>query len=397
MSTRKRILLIVGALTLVALLVFAFRPQPEAVETVAVARGPLVATIDAEGVTRVEEHYAVTAPVTGFARRIAYEVGDDVEPGAVLAVIEPAPAQPLDARTRSELAARVQAAAAAVRRAEAQATAARARADLAAATLGRMRPLAEDSVLAPAEFDRYVAEARQTAEARTAAESAVEAARQELAATRALLQSGAGARGGSTVAVRAPAGGTVLAVHHESEGVVAAGQPLVEVGDPATLEVAADVLSDEATRLAPGMRAVVESGTRTADGHVRHVEPVAFTEVSALGVEEQRVNVIVDLPERDATTEAAPLRLGHGYRVRVRFVEWDAPDALRLPTSALFEHDSGWAVFVVEGNRTALRPVEIGHRAGLWVEALAGVEEGEVVVTHPNDDLADGTRVAARS
>src|SRR5690606_24554766 len=279
--------------------------------------------------------------------------------GAVLAVLEPTPTQPLDVRTRAELAARVQAAEAAVRRTEAQADAARVQADLAASTVERMRPLAADSVLAPAEFDRYVAEARQAAEARASAEAAVEAARQELRAAQALLTAGGGVRGGAAVSVRAPTSGAVLAVHHESEGVVNAGQPLVEIGDPAGLEIVADVLSEEAARLRPGMPALVEVGSRTLGAHVSRVEPVAFTDVSALGVEEQRVWVHVALA--DSAVQETSVNLGHGYRVRVRFVEWEDASALRVPTSALFEQDGGWAAFVVEGGVVEVRPVEVGQ------------------------------------
>ncbi|MEL6445432.1 MAG: efflux RND transporter periplasmic adaptor subunit [Bacteroidota bacterium] len=391
MSIRKRLLLITAAAVLVLVLLWAFRPQPERVETATVAPGPLLVTIDAEGIAQVEERYVVAAPVSGFAQRVTHEVGDAVQAGEVLAVLEPVPTTPLDARTQAELRARVQAAEAAMRSAEAQAAAARSQATLAAATRDRMRPLAADSILAAVELDRYEAEARQAADAQAAAEAAVEATRQELRAVRALLQSSAGARGGGAVAVRAPAGGAVLAVHHESEGVVAAGQPLVEVGDPSALEVVADVLSEEATRLAPAMRALVEAGGQTAEGRVREVEPVAFTDVSALGVEEQRVFVHVDLTE--AAQAETPLRLGHGYRVRVRFVEWEDDDALRVPMSALFEQDGGWAVFAVEEGRARVTPVEVGYRAGLWAEVAAGLDAGALVVTHPSDDLADGLRV----
>jgi HlyD family secretion protein len=392
MSTRKRLLLIAGAVALVAALVLAFRPRPERVETATVSVAPLLSTIDAEGVARVDEYYAVAAPVTGLVRRIPYEVGEPVRAGDAVAEIEPTPTQPLDARTRAEVAARVQAAAAAVRRTQSEAAAARTRAELTASTVTRMRPLAADSVLAPAEFDRYLAEARQAADVHASAEAAVDAARRQLQATQALLEAAGGTRGGEITTVTAPAPGVVLAVYHESEGVVTAGQPLVDIGDPGDLEVAADVLSEEASRLAPGMRALVETGGPTVEGHVRHIEPVAFTEVSALGVEEQRVNVIVDLP--DASTDEAPLRLGHGYRVRVQFVAWEDANTLRVPTSALFETGDGWATFVVEDEEVHLRPVEIGHRAGLWAEVLGGLEAGDVVVTHPGDDLEDGARVS---
>jgi HlyD family secretion protein len=254
-----------------------------------------------------------------------------------------------------------------------------------------MRPLASDSILAPAELDRYVAETRQAADAQASAEAAVESARQTLRATRALLSAGS-SRIGPSVPVRAPSPGSVLAVHHKSEGVVAAGQPLVEVGDASALEVAADVLSDDATRIEVGMRALVEVGGRTVEGHVTRVEPVATTEISALGVEEQRVLVIVELG--DATADETTPRLGHGYRVLVRFVERENPDALRIPTSALFEQSDSTATFVVVDDRAEIRTVEVGHRAGLWAEVLGGLRSGDVVITHPSDDLNDGDRVA---
>ena len=305
--TTKRIAMVVGGLALHALVVWGLffqdtrrtlNVERDKITVATIDRGTFQEYVSVTGAAQpiktvyldavvggqVEERYVVAAPVSGFAQRVTHEVGDAVQAGEVLAVLEPVPTTPLDARTQAELRARVQAAEAAMRSAAAQAAAARSQATLAAATRDRMRPLAADSILAAVELDRYEAEARQAADAQAAAEAAVEATRQELRAVRALLQSSAGARGGGAVAVRAPAGGAVLAVHHESEGVVAAGQPLVEVGDPSALEVVADVLSEEATRLAPAMRALVESFGQTAEGRVREVEPVSFTDVSALGV-----------------------------------------------------------------------------------------------------------------
>ena len=173
-----------------------------------------------------------------------------------------------------------------------------------------------------------------------------------------------------------------------------AGQPLLELGDPAALEIAADVLSEEAAQIREGLPAYIEAGGQSLSTEVQRVEPVAFTEVSALGVEEQRVWVVLGLPE--ASPEAAPVRLGHGYRVRVQFVLWEEPDALRVPTSALFEHEAGWAAFVVEERRARVRPVVLGQRTGLWAEVRGGLADGDQVVTHPGDDLTDGARVSAR-
>jgi HlyD family secretion protein len=288
---------------------------------------------------------------------------------------------------------------AAVRQAEQRAVQARSAATLAAREYERVAPLGRDSILSPAEVERYADAARQAeaaraeaAAARAATAAAAAAARHERAAARAVL-SGAGARGGAAVAVRAPAGGAILAVHHESEGTVAAGQPLVEVGDPAMLEVAAEVLSEDAVRLRPGMRVIVDGwgGPEPLEGVLRRVEPVAFTEVSALGVDEQRVTTIVDLPAGGAGEGA--FALGHGYRVVARFVLSEGDRVLLAPTSALFRAGGGWAVYTVVDGRAALRRVEPGRVAGLQTEIRAGLEEGDLVVRHPDDDLDDGTRV----
>jgi HlyD family secretion protein len=194
--------------------------------------------------------------------------------------------------------------------------------------------------------------------------------------------------------VRAPVAGRVLKLLHESEGAVAAGQPLLEIGNPETLEVEVEVLSTHAVKIAPGSKVMLDrwGGEGSLQGVVRVVEPSGFTKISALGVEEQRVRVIVDFSSpRDVWQ-----RLGDGYRVEARFVLWEGADVLQLPTSALFRHGEGWAVFALDGRRARLTPVEIGRRAGLATQLLSGLAAGAQVVSHPDDTIRDGARVKPR-
>jgi HlyD family secretion protein len=205
------------------------------------------------------------------------------------------------------------------------------------------------------------------------------------------LQSGAAV---DQMQVRAPVASRVLRLIHESEGPVAAGQPLLEVGNPESLEVEAEVLSTHAVKIAPGTQVILErwGGEGTLQGSVRVVEPSGFTKISALGVEEQRVRVIIDLTSPRETWQ----RLGDGFRVEARFVLWQGKDVLQLPTSALFRQDSGWAVFMLKGGRATLTPVKVGQRAGLRTQVLSGLDAGAQVITHPDDRLSDGVRVKPR-
>jgi HlyD family secretion protein len=393
MSRKKILLLVLGAAALVAVLAWGFWPQPVAVEVVRVARGRLMETIEEEAVARVRERYTVSAPVPGLVRRVAFEVGEPVRAGAVVAVIEPVPSPPLDARTAAEAAERARVAEAALRQARDQAAAAETQADLARRELARVRPLAEDSILAASELDRYAAAARQAEAAAAAARDAVAAARHQRDAAVATLAAG-GRAPARAVAVTAPAGGVVLAVYQESEGVVGAGQPLLDVGEAEDLEVVAEVLTEDAVRIAHGTRVLVEDwgGDIPLEGVVERVEPVAQTTVSALGVEEQRARIHITLPALAALE--APVRLGDGYRVTARFVLWEGDDVLLVPASALFRDDEGWAVFGVEDGRARRRPVEVGHRDGLQAEVLAGLAPGDLVITHPSDAVGEGVRVA---
>jgi HlyD family secretion protein len=393
MSRKKILLLVLGAAALVVVLVWGFRSQPVAVEAVPVTRGRLMETVEEEAVVRVRERYTVSASVPGLLRRVEFEVGAPVRAGAVVAVIEPVPSPPLDARTAAEAAERARVAEATLRQARDQAAAAETQVDLARRELARVRPLAEDSILAASEFDRYAAAARQAEAAAAAARDAVAAARHQRDAAVATLAAG-GRAPARAVAVTAPVDGVVLAVYQESEGVVAAGQPLLDVGDAEDLEVVAEVLTVDAVQITPGTRVLVEDwgGAVPLEGVVERVEPVAQTTVSALGVEEQRARVHVALP--DLALLETPVRLGDGYRVTARFVLWEGDSVLLVPTSALFHDGDGWAVFVVEAEVVRQRPVEVGHRDGLQAEVLRGLAPGDLVLTHPSDAVTEGVRVA---
>ncbi|MGE0081352.1 MAG: efflux RND transporter periplasmic adaptor subunit [Thiohalomonadaceae bacterium] len=392
--TRRRIIWTGVLAIIVAGLVWGYWPRARPVEAAQVRRAPLQVTVDEEGRTRVIDRFVISAPVAGYARRIELKVGDAVARAAPLVWIEPPRADVLDPRTRAAAEARVAAAEAALRRSRQQARAAASEADFARRELQRIRQLAETNLVSR-EAEDQARVRQQTAEAaERSAEFAVEVARHDLEAARTALRYAdpSTAPAGEPIAVSSPVDGSVLRVLRESEGLVGAGQALIEVGDPAALEVVVDVLSSDAVRIAPGMRVLFERwGSGAAvEGRVRRVEPVGFTKISALGVEEQRVNVIADFTSPRAQWE----RLGDGYRVEARFIVWEADDVLQIPTSTLFRADGAWAVFVIEDGRAQRRNVTIGQRGGVQVQVLSGLEQGEVVITHPDNTLADGVAVA---
>lgn len=384
------------ALVIAGALAWGFWPRPLVVDAAPADRGPLTVTVEEEGKTRVTDRFQVSAPVAGYARRITLEVGDGVEQGQVLVHLEPVRSEVLDPRSRAEAQARVASARAALQAAGERAEAAAAQADYAAAELKRIQGLFASRHASEDAVERARAEARAAAAEQRSAQFNVKVARFELEAARTALEyAGAGpGSGAETVAIRAPVAGRVLKIQHKSEGAVQAGTPLLEIGDPRSLEVEVDVLSQDAVRIRPGTPVRFErwGGGNSLEGVVRTVEPVGFTKISALGVEEQRVWVIADFTSPRSRWE----RLGDGYRVEASFVLWEGDDVLRIPASALFRHDQGWAVFVIEGGRARRRGIEIGHRTGIHAEVSAGLEAGEVVITHPDDAIEDGVRVRVR-
>ncbi|GAO04236.1 efflux RND transporter periplasmic adaptor subunit [Anaeromyxobacter sp. PSR-1] len=363
------------------------------VEVRRAARGPIAEWVEGTGKARVRERHAVSAPVTGALERVEVHAGDAVRAGAVVARVLPLTPTPLDPRSRSEARARV----AAARAAEAQAEAALRRARVveadAARTLERARALLAASAMAPSDHDAAEATARAAREEVDAARATVGRVRAERVAAEAVLAAPRGAAGGA-VPVASPVAGVVLRVVQESPGPVLAGTPVLEVGDPRELEVALELLTEQASRVRPGAEVELTAwgGDAPLAGRVRRVEPSAFTKVSALGVEEQRVNVLVD----PAGAAGAWSALGDGWRVEGRVAVARRADALRVPASSVFRGDGGWAVYAVEGGRARLRPVQLGALAATEVEIAGGLADGTPVVLRPTGALHDGARVRAR-
>lgn len=379
------------ALLIVAAIVYAYMPRPVEVSVTVVSRGAMDVSVEEEGRTRVRERYIVTAPLSAYAPRLELHVGDGVRTGQVLTELQPLPPGALDVRSRAQAEARVAQARAALRAAETNADASRAAADYASRELTRLKSLRASGAVSQAALDQADAEARRSAAMLASAQSSIEMAKYDLTSAQAVLRYAAGTGGGSErVAVRSPVSGVVLAVLHEDEGAVSAAQPLLAVGDPHSLEVTVDVLSSDAVRIHPGTRVVFTrwGGDQPLEGRVRNVEPVAFTKISSLGVEEQRVLVIIDLTSPDRQWIA----LGDGYRLEARFEIWESTDALRVPTSALFRSGAGWAVLAVREGRLVQQPVGIGERGDLYAQVLGGIDEGERVVTYPDDSLLPGGR-----
>lgn len=368
-----------------ALLYYALRPEPVAVQLGAVRRGPLRVTIEEDGETRVRERYVLTAPVAGRLVRLQCEEGDPVEAGAVVARLYPLP---LDPRSQEEAAAHLRAVEAARRAAEARLGQARTALDKARRDLARDEQLAAEGLISHQDLERSRVTERTAALERDAARHGLQAAEYEVRTARAALL-GAEAVGdgaGRSVAIRAPVAGKVLRVYQECERSVAVGAPILEVGDPSELEIVLDVLTEDAARIPAGAPMLVAAGADTFAARVRLVEPSAFTKVSALGVDEQRVNVIGDFLEPAGS-------LGDRYRVEGRIAVWEAEDVLKVPTSALFRQGEGWAVFTLANGRARARAVSIGHRGAFEAEVLGGLEEGDAVVLYPSDRLNDGSRV----
>jgi HlyD family secretion protein len=385
--TRRVVLAVagVGAASIVAF--FAFRPAAVPVEAASVDSGPVRVTVDWTGKTRVRNRYQVRAPVSGELERIALRPGDPVRTGEVLARIAGAAPPPLDTRSRAELVARIAAARAAVVADVAAFERAKAAAIQARSDAERAELVSRGGGLTPQALDSTRAEARVREEEQRMAEATVVRARAEVAEASAALDTGA--KRGSPVEVEAPVDGAVLRVLRESAGPVALGEPLLELGDPSDLEVVLDLPTADAVRVHLGDRAVVTGwgGGAPLSARVHRVEPSAYTKVSPLGVEEQRVDVLLD-PVGEGWSE-----LGDGYSVDVKVVAEELPHATRVPRSALFRTGSGWSLYVVRDGRARRRSVEVSAFGGATAAIRAGVTIGERVLIRPGDEVSDGTRV----
>jgi HlyD family secretion protein len=385
-----RFLAVAGIVAVI--LAVALWPSATDVDVAPVERGPMQVTIDEEGETRVRERFVVSAPVMGRIERIELEPGDPVVRGkTVVARLTPAAAPLIDPRSQAELTAAVEAARAAVGQAQAErdrATAARQRAQ---STARRLETLLKSGAISGDELEAAQTTLKTADEAVRAADFSVARAEHELQLARARLRPSTA--GGGTVTLIAPVNGVVLKRLRESASVVPVGEPLLEIGDPASLEIVSDLLSTDAVRVSPGDAVLIEQwgGSRPLHGRVRRIEPSGFMKVSALGVEEQRVNVIVDFAD-----DRESANLGDGYRVEVRVVVWRDESVLKAPVGSLFRRGEGWAAFVVENDRVRQQAIQLGQRNDREAQVLQGLSEGQRLVVHPPDTLTDGARVRLR-
>lgn len=381
---------------LIALIVIGLWPRPVPVESGIVRRGPLVVTVDEEGMTRVKNRYVISAPIAGQLQRIDWKAGAPVVAGkTVLAVLESTGADFLDARSLAQAEARVRATEAAREGAVAQRDRAVAAAKLADAEFERVQRLRQQNVASAQEFDTAQMRHDTAAQDARAADFSLKVAEYELEQARALLTRGTPSGSNNVLpplVVTSPVDGKILRVFQESARVVTAGFPLMEVGDPTDLEVRIEVLSRDGVAIKPGARVILErwGGDEPLNARVRLVEPSAFTKISALGVEEQRVYVVADFTD---PVEKRPT-LGDSYRVEARVVTWENAQALHAPAGALFQRNGSWQTFVIDGRRARLRTIKVGRSNGVDTEILDGLREGDRLVVYPGDKVFDGTRVA---
>lgn len=386
----KRVLLFLVGASAMVLIALAFRPKPVEVEAARAIRGPFQVTIDEDGETRAHDRFTLAAPIAGRLSRIQYHEGDEISPDAVLATISPLP---LDAREIAEIRARIQSAEARKREAEEQL--ARWKNDHAQTLreLNRTLLLAKDRLIAQQELEKAESKEASAAKELEAAQYRVQSAVADIEREKAGLISVEAQQSNAAklVSIRTPARCRILRVLEKSERVVAAGTPLVVLSNPNKIEIVVDLLSNDTVKVKPGAPVIIENwgGTTPLRARVRAIEPYGFTKVSALGIEEQRVNVIADFVD-------APDGLADGYRVDARIVIWEGPGVLKIPASALFRVGREWNVFSIERGKTRPVSVEVGHRNSTEAEILQGLDENAQVILHPANDLKEGARVVVR-
>lgn len=385
---------IAGALVLV--LVYALQPRPVEIEVGVVQKGPLTVYVSEEGKTRIRNRHVVAAPVAGSMQRVTLKPGDAVKAGeTVLTRIEPSLSPLLDARSRTQAQARVDAAAAARSRANENIEMARTGLKYAQANWDRVKNNTDKGTISDTDRDTFEREAEMKIREVRSAEFALQVADFELAQARAALQQiDKPGSGGASIDVRAPVSGVVLRVQQESATIVAPGAPILEIGDPTDLEIEAEILSRDAVTIQPGALVTVEQwgGDEPAKARVRRVEPAAFTKVSALGVEEQRVLVLSDFVEQTPALKA----LGDRYRVEVRVAVWHSDDTLLVPAGALFREGSEWKTFVFDDGSAKSVTVKAGRTDGKLTQVLDGLKAGDEVLMHPPDTVKDGSDVVKR-
>lgn len=396
----KRALIGLLAIAAIGAFVYALSPKPVLVDTAVLERGPLKVTVDEEGETRIREIYVVSAPIDGKVLRSPREVGDVViKDKTLLAVIEPGDPSIHDIRTRRELEAVVAASEAAIVLTRSEIDRAESELEFAQSDLKRAKSLAERGTISERTLQKAALEVQVRQASLAQARANLILRQRELDSAKAKLigpgeRKASKADGTCCVEVYAPVDGRVLRIDRESEQVVKAGEPLLQIGDPKDLEIVVDLLSTDAVKVKAGAEASIEGwgGPMPLKAKVRRVDPAGFTKVSALGIEEQRVNTILDLTSARKDLPA----LGHDFRVFVRITVWSSQDALKVPLGALFRHKNQWAVFRVIDGKAHLTPVEIGQRNTHMAEVLDGLEAGTRVILHPSDRVSDQTAVEER-
>ena len=371
-------------------------PKPILIETGVVERGALTVRVSEEGKTRVRNRYVVAAPVAGMMRRVALKPGDAVEAGTtLLTTIEPVVAPLLDPRARAQAEAVVAMHEASRGKAGESLVAVRSALKMAEADRDRMRSVRQAGTLSESDRDRMESEASIKAAEVRAAEFALKVIDYELAQARAVLARPEGVVSNNLIEVKSPVAGRVLKVMQESATVVTPGTAILEIGDPTDIEIEAEILSRDAVAMEVGARVEIEQwgGEKPLTGRVRRIEPAAFTKISALGVEEQRVIVLSDLVEPPAAAQT----LGDRYRVEVRVAVWHSGDVLLVPAGALFREGNVWKTFIYQNGRARLGTVEVGHSDGRMTEVFAGLQAGEKVLLHPPDAVKDGSAVTERA
>ncbi|MFT5330229.1 MAG: HlyD family secretion protein [Parasphingorhabdus sp.] len=391
-----RILIGLIIVVLALAIFFSMRSPPIDVDVAAVTKGPMLVTINDEGETRVRNMFVISAPINGRLMRVKLDAGDPVIAGkTVVARIMPAQPDFLNARNEAETRAQIKSLEAAVQSSTARVTQAEADRKLAAVNFERIDALYGRGFATKTAQDAARAARDSSAARLTEARGAAESARFELRAAQARLMAPSSSSSGKILSVYSPESGSVLRLTHESETPISAGTPVVEIGNPADIEIVTDLLSSDAVKIKPGSRVLIENwgGEKPLTGKVQRIEPFGFTKISALGVEEQRVNVIIDF----ADPLAARQRLGHGYRVIVKIVEWEGRNIVQAPISALFRDKGQWSVFVMRGGKAVIVPVETGRMNDEQAQILKGLQTGEEVILHPSEKIDDGTRIRVRA
>lgn len=391
-----RTLLVIGlTILIIGALIYGFMPKPVAVDIEVVKRGPFQVILEEEGKTRLKDRFEISAPVDGTLCRLDWDVGDSVKAGQKLCEIAPLKSVLLDPRSKADAKDRVAAAQAALLTAQAKVTADAAEAEYAQAEYRRLKEIYDKKLISRSQLEKAEAEKRRTQATLQSTRFTVQSAHYALQEAKNALSHFAAEGGemqGEKVAIHAPIDGQIMAIYQDSEGTVTSGQALMDIGNTRALEMVVEVLSADAVRIRLGMPVKFNrwGGEKPLTGTVRVIEPAGFTKVSALGVEEQRVNVIIDITSPREQWE----RLGDAYRVDAQFILWQGEDVLQIPESALFRYADGWAVFVATAAKKAeLRRVTLGKRSGLRAQISDGLKAGEQVITHPDESIEAGVAV----